>query len=105
MQIIVLDGTVQVRGERALVVGHSLTDLARGLDPREPVVLRTGEGDCYAARVHAIDFELEDTIYTFEIGARLPEDLALERVDGLDPRRHDLTLHELVDMLGELRGR
>ena len=105
MQIIVLDGTVQVRGERSLVVGHSLTDLPRGLDPREPVVLRTGDGDFYAAQVHAIEFELEDTVYTFEVGARLPEDLALERVDGLDPQQHDLTLHELVDLLGELRGR
>ena len=103
MEIIELDGSVDVRGNRALVVGHALTRLARGLDPREQVVLRTAQGDHYAAQVRAVEFELEDTIYTFDVGPRLPEDLALERVTGLDPAIHDLSLHELVDLLGKLR--
>ena len=34
----------------------------------------------------------------------MPENLALERVNGLDPEVHDLSLHELVDLLGELRN-
>ena len=104
MEIIELDESVQVRGERVLVVGHSLTGLTRGLDPKEPVVLRTSDADHYAAQVRSIEFELDDTIYTFEVGARLPEDLALERIGGLDPKRHDLSMHELVDLLGELRN-
>ena len=103
MEIIELDASVDVRGSRVLVVGHSLTRLDHGLEPREQVVLRTGHGDHYAAEVRAIEFELEDTVYTFEVGPRLPEDLALERVNGLDPEVHDLSLHELVDLLGELR--
>ena len=104
MEIVELDGSVPVRGERILVVGHSRTGLSRGLDPRESVVLHAGT-DYYAAQVRGIEFELEDTVYTLEVGARLPEDLALERVAGLDPQRHDLTLHELVDLLGELSDR
>jgi hypothetical protein len=104
MEIVELDESVQLRGERVLVVGHSLTGLTRGLDPKEPVVLRTSDADHYAARVRSIEFELEDTIYTFEVGARLPEDLALERISGLDPKRHDLSMHEMVDLLGELRN-
>lgn len=103
MEIIELDGAVRVRGERTLVVGHSQTKLTRGLEPRESVVLRTADADYYAAQVRGIEFELDDTIYTFAVGARLPEDLALERVAGLDPAEHDLSLHELVDLLGELR--
>jgi hypothetical protein len=105
MEIIELDAAVRVGGERTLVVGHSLTELTRGLEPRESVVLHTADGDYYAAQVRGIEFELDDTIYTFDVGARLPEDLALERVEGLDPLEHDLSLHELVDLLGELRGR
>ncbi|MFC7496442.1 MULTISPECIES: hypothetical protein [unclassified Nocardioides] len=105
MEIIELDGAVDVRGERALVVGHSLTGLTRGLEPRESVVLLTHDGDYYAAQLRGIEFELDDTIYTFAVGARLPENLALERVQGLDPTKHDLSLHELVDLLGELRAR
>lgn len=105
MEIIELDVAVRVQGERTLVVGHSATQLTRGLEPRESVVLHTADSDYYAAQVRGIEFELDDTIYTFEVGARLPEDLALERVEGLDPVEHDLSLHELVDLLGELRGR
>ena len=104
MEIVVLDESVPVRGERVLVVGHSRTRLERGLEPRESVVLRAGD-DHYAAQVRGIEFELDDTIYTFEVGARLPENLALERVAGLDPEVHDLSLHELVDLLGELSDR
>ena len=103
MEIIELDASVEIRGNRVLVVGHALTQLTRGLEPREHVVLRTADADHYAAQVRSVEFELDDTIYTFDVGPRLPEDLALERVSGLDPQVHDLSLHELVDLLGELR--
>jgi hypothetical protein len=105
MEIVELEPRVGVRGEHTLVVRHSWTRLDRGLEPRESVVLHTADGDHYAAQVRGIEFELEDTVYTLAVGARLPEDLALERVEGLDPDAHDLSLHELVDLLGELRGR
>ena len=105
MEIVELGPGVGVRGERTLVVAHSSTRLTRGLEPRESVVLQTADADHYAAQVRGIDFEIDDTIYTFDVGGRLPEDLALERVQGLDPVEHDLSLHELVDLLGALRGR
>src|SRR6478735_1034809 len=104
MDIIELDASVEVRGSRVLVVGHSLTQLTRGLEPREQVVLRTATADHYAAQLRSVEFELDDTIYTFDVGPRLPENLALERVNGLDAEVHDLSLHELVDLLGELRN-
>src|SRR3954454_25134862 len=104
MEIVVLDASISVRGERTLVVAHALTGLTRGLEPRESVVLHIAD-DYYAAQVRGIEFELEDTIYTFAVGGRLPEDLALERVEGLDADVHDLSLHELVDLLGGMRGR
>lgn len=102
MEIVALDPSVRVRGERAVVVAHGATGLTRGLEQREAVVLHTVDGDYFAAQVSGIDFDIEDTFYTFDIGARLPEDLALERVQGLDPDAHDLGLHEIVDLLGEI---
>jgi len=102
MVIIELDETVQVRRERMVVISHGQTQLERGLEHRETVVLRTADGDFYAARVEGIEFEPEDTVYTFDVSSRLTEDLALERVAGLDPAVHDLALHEIVDLLGEL---
>lgn len=102
MVIIELDETVEVRREHTVVIGHGQTQLERGLEPRETVVLHTAGGDFYAARVEGIEFEPDDTIYTFDVSSRLTEDLALERVAGLDPAVHDLALHEIVDLLGEL---
>ncbi|GAA1761815.1 hypothetical protein GCM10009795_005330 [Nocardioides hankookensis] len=104
MEIVEVDASVVVRGMAKLTVHHHETGLNRGLEHREPVVLRTATGEMYAAQVWAIDFEVEDTLYTLAIGARLPGDLALERVEGLDWARHDLAMHELVDLLGRLRS-
>lgn len=102
MELIEVAEMLRGRGERTLVVAHSSTSLARGLDHDECVVLRDGEGEHFAARVVAIDFELDDTVYTLEVDARLPEDLATERLAGLTISS-DLRMHVVVDLLGELR--
>jgi hypothetical protein len=105
MEIIDLDQSVLVRGVRTIDVRHEATGCARGLEPGEAVVLRTAGGDLYAAQVQGVDFLPMDTVYTFLVGARLPEDLATERVAGLDPARHDVMIHDVVDLLGGLRPR
>ena len=102
MEFIELHGPARVSGEHVLVISHSSTALTRGLDHGEPVVLQTDKGELYAAEVIDIGFWPEDTVYTLALGARLPEDLARERIAGLDPSQHDLALHELVALLGEL---
>ena len=102
MEFLELNGPARVEGDHLLVVAHTATQLTRGLDHGEAVVVRTSSGELHAARVLDIGFEPEDTIYTLDVGARLPEDLARERVAGLDASVHDLALHELVDLLGEL---
>jgi hypothetical protein len=102
MEFLELNGPARVEGDHLLVVAHTRTSLTRGLDHGEAVVVRTSTGELHAARVLDIGFEPEDTIYTLDVGARLPEDLARERVAGLDADVHDLALHELVDLLGEL---
>lgn len=102
MEFIELNSPARVSGEHLLVISHSSTKLTRGLDHGEPVVIQTDRGELYAAEVVDIGFWPEDTVYTLALGARLPENLARERIAGLDPTQHDLALHEIVDLLGEL---
>ena len=102
MELIELKGAIRVAGGHVLVIPHSQTSLRRGLNHDEPLVLRAANGEMYAAKVLDIGFEPEDTVYTLEVGARLPRALARERIAGLDPAVHDLALHEVVDLLGDL---
>ncbi|MBI2243518.1 MAG: hypothetical protein HYU55_06070 [Nocardioides sp.] len=102
MEFIELNSPARVSGEHVLVISHSSTALTRGLNHGEAVVLQTQDGERYAAEVIDIGFWPEDTVYTFALGARLPEDVARERIAGLDPEKHDLALHEIIDLLGEL---
>ena len=102
MELVELTGPVRVTGDHMMVIPHGRTALRRGLDHGESVVLKSAQGDLYAAQVLDIGFEPEDTIYTLQVGARLPKELAEERIAGLDPAVHDLALHELVDLLGQL---
>lgn len=102
MEFIELNSPARVSGEHVLVISHSSTRLTRGLNHGESVVLQTTEGEMYAAQVIDIGFWPEDTVYTFALGARLPENIARERIAGLDPEEHDLALHEIIDLLGEL---
>ena len=65
--------------------------------------MRVEDGELHVARVTGFEFLLDDTVYTIELGGRIPEELARERAAGLDPARHDLALHEIVDLLHGLR--
>jgi hypothetical protein len=102
MQLIEVDRVVRGRDAHTALVAHSQTSLQRGLEFGEPVVLRVGGRDNYAAKVRDIEFEHDDTVYTLDLSVRLPEDLAEERLAGLTTES-DLELHEIVDLLGELR--
>jgi hypothetical protein len=90
-------------GERTVLVAHSRTGMRRGLDFGEAVLLRAEDGEYHVAKVVDITFELDDTVYTCLLGGRIPEDLARERARGIDPGRDDLELHEIVDLLHDLR--
>lgn len=102
MQLVEVDTVVRGQDPHTALVAHSQTTLRRGLEYGEPVVLLVGGRDHYAARVRDIEFEPEDTVYVLDLSVRLPADLAEERLAGLTPD-HDLPMHELVDLLGDLR--
>lgn len=105
MEIIDAGELVPGPAARTVLVAHSRTGLRRGLDFGEAVLLRAEDGEYHVARVVDLTFELDDTVYTCELGGRIPEDLARERAEGIDPSRHDLQLHEIVDLLHGLRDR
>ena len=103
MELIEVAELARGRDAGTVLVAHSETTLRRGLEFGEEVVVREAGADFHAAVVVEIAFELDDTVYTLVLGTRLPPDLARERLEGLDPDRHDLELHELVDLLGDVR--
>lgn len=112
MELIAVELSTFTRRTRSVVAQHSSTGLRRGLEPGERVILRdAADGEYYSARVVDLDFDLEDTHYRFEVGVRLPADLALERL--ADDAAHaagariaagtDDGMDELLALLAEAR--
>lgn len=100
MELVEVSRLVRSPDGRTAVVAHSETTLTRGLDLGEAVVLRAG-GEYRAAKVRNIEFGPDDTVYTLELGTRLPEELARQRLEGVSEEQDPL--HEVVDLLGDLR--
>ena len=84
---------------------HSETRLERGLDPEESVIILDADGGFHAAVVDEVGFTLEDTTYRLRMGVRLPADLAAERLSGSPMSVERSQVHEVADLLGEVRGR
>lgn len=95
------------RRSRSVAVGHVAAGLSRGLEPGEFVLVRDpADGAHFTAAVADIDFELEDTVYRLEIGARVT---AAEAAEWMAPEAEAapgrVSARQLMDMLGELRRR
>ena len=90
-----------VHGDR-ISAGHVASMLSRGLDFGEEVLVHTGDGEYHLARVEQVDFELEDTVYTLAIGARMPVEMVMERLSGALTDPEVAERHHLVSLLGEL---
>ncbi len=85
------------RRSRSLVVRHTAAGLLRCLEPGEAVVVHDPtSGDYWAGAVADVDFEVADTVYRVELGVRLPEDHARERIGA--PVGHGALTEETVDM-------
>lgn len=103
---------VEVALPTRLVVGptstfplhHSRTKLTRGLEPGEELVILDADGEYHAAAVTDIAFTSEDTVYVVQTGVRLPEDLAIARIESADGvQRGDVD--GVVDLIGEMLRR
>ena len=93
----------ELRRSSYIVVRHSETALARGLEPAERVVLQDADGGYRSGTVEELEFTLDDTEYLLRLGVVLPDDLAAERLSGVELSRDQQGIHDVVDLIGELR--
>lgn len=68
-------------------------------------MIRTDDGEYHSARVVDLDFELEDTIYGLQVGARLPAEMAAERLSDAPLDEDTKDVHRIVNMLARMRRR
>ena len=93
-------------------LAHASTDLTRGLNPLEEIVIRDLDGELHAATVEDIDYTIDDTIYLLQVGVRLPPEIAEERLlhDGPGARSESPadgveSVQSIVDLIDRLRRR
>jgi hypothetical protein len=92
------------RRSRSVVLTHSDSGLARGLEHGERVLLHTGE-EYRTAVVADIDYDLADTHYRLILGGRVPTDLALERAEATSPSAPGrVSVHDIAEMLADSRA-
>ena len=104
MELIETELTEFTRRSRSLVVMHGDTELGRGLEYGDRVLVRSA-GEYRTAVVADIDFEVSDTRYRLVLGGRVPADMAEARLLGeIDARPRGgaggpVSVHDIADML------
>lgn len=102
MELIVAELSEFTRRSRSLAVAHSDTDLTRGLEYGERVLVRSGD-EYRTAVVVDLDFDLTDTHYRLVLGGRVPRLLAEDALVGeIDPRAHvsgRVSIRDVADLL------
>ena len=91
-------------GDGQVTVAHSRTGLSDVLEIGDDLVVTDQDGEFHAASVVSVGGDGHDPHYNLRIGARLPIELAAERMTDVDVRPEKAALHDVVDLLGELRG-
>ncbi|MDP3890104.1 hypothetical protein [Nocardioides sp.] len=104
MQLIDVELSELTLRRRSVPVSHYSAGLAAALEPGDPVVLRDSTGEYYSATVADLSFDLADTHYRLEIGVRLPEEIALDRLAGFPAAFESEALQELLELIGQARG-
>lgn len=90
-------------GSRRVVVPHARTGLRQALLVGEELVVTDQDGEFHGATVVAVGGDGHDPEYHLRIGARLPVDLAAQRMRDVDIEPENADLHDVVDLLGDLR--
>ena len=104
MELIETELSEFTRRSRSLVVLHGDTELPRGLEYGERVLILSG-GEYRTAVVADIDFEMADTRYRLILGGRVPAEMAEARLLGeIDARPRaraagPVSVNDIADML------
>jgi hypothetical protein len=96
-------GTHDLVGRAAIVIAHSQTGLDSVLDVGQRLVVTDLDGEFHGAEVTAVGGDGADPEYHLRIGARLPVDIAAQRLTDVDTEPENAGVQEVVDLLGELR--
>lgn len=96
-------GTHDLVRRAAIVVAHSHTGLDGALDVGQRLVVTDLDGEFHGAEVTAVGGDGADPEYHLRIGARLPVDIAAQRLTDTDTEPENAGAQEVVDLLGELR--
>lgn len=92
-----------IADEGPLIVSHEATGLAALLAEGQDVLISDRDGEFHAAVVLSVDSSEGEPVYALHIGARLPMDMAAQRLTDVDMLPENQGLHEIVDLLGDLR--
>jgi hypothetical protein len=105
MELIHVDLTAadMISGPGPLVVAQGTTGLAGVLDEGQEVLVSDRDGEFHAAVVLSVDTTRGEPLYSLHIGARVPIDMAAQRLTDVDMLPENRGLHEVVDLLGDLR--
>lgn len=98
-----LTSAALVEGPGPLVVAHGETGLSSPLAEGQDVLIADRDGEYHAAVVLAVDSSAGEPVYDLHIGARLPAEMAAQRLTDVDMLPENRGLHDVVDLLGELR--
>ncbi len=103
MELIEIQLSEFTRRSRSLAVTHGETDLVRGLEFGERVLVRSA-GEYRTAVVADIEFTADETHYRLVLGGRVPADLAEARLmgeinvnNGASAGR--VSVHDVADLL------
>ena len=92
-----------IAGPGPLVVAHGETGLEAPLAEGQEVLVTDRDGEFHAAVVLSVESSGVEPVYALHIGARLPMDMAAQRLTDVDLMPENRGLHEIVDLLGDLR--
>jgi hypothetical protein len=92
-----------IAGPGPLVVAHEETGLEAPLVEGQEVLVTDRDGEFHAAVVLSVDVTRLEPVYALHVGARLPMDMAAQRLTDVDLMPEHRGLHEIVDLLGDLR--
>ncbi len=105
MELIGIEMSDFTRRSRSILLNHADLALDRLLSEGERVVLWDSiSGDYHSGAVADVDTATPEVQYRFEIGIRLPEELALDRITGMPSTSARLSNQDVVDLLEQLRS-
>lgn len=105
MHVVEVNLTEFTRRSRSVVVNHGDTDLPRGLEYGESIMVHIGGEEYRTAVVVAVEFSLTDTHYRLIIGGRVPRNLVHEHIQAKLRARQEAhvgaNVAEVAGMLSE----